>query len=72
MNTNHRKKAKMILKHIFFKLMNNAVFGKNFGKCEKIQRYLNLSQEKEEETIWCQNQIIILHIFLQKIYQQQK
>ena len=30
--------------------MNNAVFGKNYGKCEKI---LNLWQQKEEETIGC-------------------
>ena len=29
---------------------------------------LNLSQQKEEETIWCQNQIIILQSFPQKIY----
>ena len=32
---------------------------------------LNLSQQKEEETIWCKNQIIILQSFSQKIYQQQ-
>ena len=29
---------------------------------------LNLSQQKEEETLWCQNQIIILRPFKQKIY----
>ena len=33
---------------------------------------LNLSQQKEEKTIWCQNQIIKLQSFSQKIYQQQK
>ena len=33
---------------------------------------LNLSQQKEEETIWCQNQIIILQSFSQKIYEQLK
>ena len=33
---------------------------------------LNLSQWKEEETIWCQNQIIILQSFSQNIYWQQK
>ena len=30
---------------------------------------LNLSQQKEEETIWCQNQFIIAESFSQKIYQ---
>ena len=39
--------------------MINAVFGKNYAKCEKTE-ILNLSQQKEEETIWCQNQIITL------------
>ena len=29
---------------------------------------LNLSQNKEEETIWCKNQMIILHNFSLKIY----
>ena len=29
---------------------------------------LNLLLQKEEETIWCQNQIIILQSFSQKIY----
>ena len=28
----------------------------------------NLSQQKKEETIWCQNQIIIRESFSQKIY----
>ena len=32
---------------------------------------LNLLQEKEEETIWCQNQVIMLQSFSQKIYQRQ-
>ena len=36
--------------------MNNAIFGKT------------MSQQKEEETILCQNQIIILRSFSQKIY----
>ena len=46
--------------------MNNAVFGKNYGKCEKTE-ILNLSRQKEEETIRCQNQIIILKRFSQKV-----
>ena len=28
---------------------------------------LNLPQQKEEETIWCQNQIIIIDSFSQKL-----
>ena len=28
----------------------------------------NLSQQKEEKSIWCQNQIIIQQSFLQNIY----
>ena len=39
--------------------MYNAVFGKTMENID----ILNLSQQKEEETIWFQNQIIILKIF---------
>ena len=39
--------------------MYNAVFGKTMENID----ILNLSKQKEEETIWFQNQIIILKIF---------
>ena len=35
MNTKLRQKAKNNFEKEFFKLMNNAVFWKNYGKCEK-------------------------------------
>ena len=47
--------------------MNNAVFGKTMKMGENIEM-LNLSQQKIEEIIWCQNQIIILQSFSQNIY----
>ena len=61
MNTDLRKKTKTDFQKDFLKLMNNVVFGRNID-------ILNLSQQKEEETIWFQNQIIILQSFSQKIY----
>ena len=46
--------------------MNNAVFGKSMKNVRK--QVINLSQQKEEETIWCQNQMLILLSFPQKFY----
>ena len=37
MNTDLRKKAKMILKMIFLKLMNNAIFGKTIENVKKLR-----------------------------------
>ena len=46
--------------------MNNAVFGKSMKNVRK--QVINLPQQKEEETIWCQNQMIILLSSPQKFY----
>ena len=62
-NTDLSKKAK----ECFWKRLS-WVDGKTMeNKWENIE-ILNLSQQKEEETIWCQKQMIILQSFSLKIY----
>ena len=46
MNTDLRKKQQMILKKIFFKLMNNRVFGKPMEMRENIELSSNRKKKK--------------------------
>ena len=66
LNTDLKKKQKMILKNIFLSWWIMQFLKKLCKMLENIE-ILNLSQQKQE-TIWCQNQIIILQCFSQKLY----
>ena len=49
MNTKLKQKAKNNFAEDFFKLMNNAGFRKNHGKCEKVQKYLASKNRMENK-----------------------
>ena len=65
MNTGLRKKAKNNSEGFFWSSWIMQFWEKPWKMLENTE-ILNLSQQKEEETIWCQNQIIILQSFSQK------
>ena len=62
MNTGFRKKSKNDFRKDFLSLLITQFLEKLWKISENIET-LNLSQQKEEESIWCQNPIIILQSF---------
>ena len=65
MNADLKKKAKNDFEKDFFKLVDNAVFRKTIEIARKNKNFKLVTTEIKE-TIWFQDQIIILQSFSQK------
>ena len=61
-----KKKQKLIFENIFLNWWIMQLSKKIWNMCKNIEK-LKLSKHKEEQTIWCQNQVIILQSFYQKL-----
>ena len=66
MNIEIRKKSNKDFEKAFSNLMNNSIYGKRHGKCEKKKIKLVTTEEKRNYSV--SKPTIILQSFSQKIY----
>ena len=68
MNIEIRKKSNKDFEKAFFNLMNNSIYGKRHGKCEKKKKKIKLVTTEEKRNYSVSKPTIILQSFSQKIY----